>query len=218
MTTAPKTVQSVPAYEQRLNSDPRWALAEGSRFFEQKSALQDTLRRITARLNELGIPYVVVGGLALFAHGYRRFTEDVDILVSPEGFKQIHQQLECLGYIPPFKGSKQLRDAQSGVRIKFLVTGQFPGDGKPKPVAFPDPASAATEIDGIKYLTLPALIELKLASGMTNPLRLRDLSDVMELIKLLRLPRDFSQQLAPFVQEKYLELWQTIAAAPEESE
>ena len=48
------------------------------------------------------------------------------------------------------------------------------------------------EIDGVKYLNLPTLIELKLASGMTNPGRLKDLSDVLELIKLLDLPVNFS--------------------------
>ena len=80
----------------------------------------------------------------------------------------------------------QLRDTESGVRVEFLVTGQFPGDGKPKPVAFPDPARVAFEKDGVKYLSLPALIELKLASGMTNPVRLKDLADVMELVKLPR--------------------------------
>lgn len=212
--SSPTAVPRITPYEERLNRETRWALTEGSRFFEEKSALQDTLRRIVARLDQLGIPYAVSGGLALFAHGLRRFTEDVDLLVTAEGLKSIHKELEGLGYIPPFKGSKHLRDTESGVRIEFLVTGQFPGDGKPKPVAFPNPSTVATEKDGIKYLSLPSLIELKLASGMTNPQRLKDLSDVMELIKLLGLPRDFSQQLAPYVQPKYLELWQSVAQAP----
>jgi hypothetical protein len=207
-------VAAAPAYEERLNAEARWALAEGSRFFEEKSAVQDTLRKIVNHLDQLGIPYVVSGGLALFAHGFRRFTEDVDLLVTPEGLKRIHQELDGLGYLPPFPGSKNLRDTESGVKIEFLLTGQFPGDAKPKPVQFPDPQSVAIQKDGVKYLSLPALVELKLASGMTNPLRLKDLSDVLELVKLLGLPRDFSRQLAPFVQEKYLELWQSVAQAP----
>ena len=56
---------------------------EGSMHFEEESAVQKTLRRIAKRLDELGVPYAVVGGLAMFFHGYRRFTEDVDILVTP---------------------------------------------------------------------------------------------------------------------------------------
>ena len=72
-------------------------------------------------------------------HGFRRFTEDVDILVTRDGLKAIHAHLEGLGYVPPFTGSKNLRDTEHGVRIEFLIAGEFPGDGKPKPVAFPGP-------------------------------------------------------------------------------
>lgn len=205
-------------YEQRLTLDPRWALSEGSGHFEQKSAVQDSLRCIAARLEQLGIPYAVVGGMALFQHGFRRFTEDVDILVTEDGLRRTHESLEGLGYVPPFGGSKHLRDVETGVRIEFLVTGQYPGDGKPKPVAFPDPASAGVEIDGIRYLRLPALVELKLASGMTNPGRLKDLADVQELIRVLTLPAEFAEQLNEYVQDKYRELWQGVMAGGGETE
>ena len=198
---------AAPSYGERLSQEPRWALSEASAFFEGKSRVQDTLRRITGRLDKMGIPYAVSGGLALFVHGYRRFTEDVDLLVTPEGLRTIHEKLEGLGYVAPFRGSKNLKDTESGVKVEFLVTGQFPGDGKPKPVAFPDPAGVAVEKEGIKYLGLPTLVELKLASGMTNPGRLRDLADVMELIRALHLSKEFGGQLAPFVWDKFLELW-----------
>jgi hypothetical protein len=197
----------VVSYERRLASDARWALSEGSKFFEEKSAVQEALRKITGRLSSLGIPYAVVGGLALFRHGHRRFTEDVDILVTRQGLAAIHTHLEGLGYLRPFPRSKHLRDTDLGVKIEFLVTGDYPGDGKPKPVAFPDPLAAVVVHEGINYLNLPTLIELKLASGMTNPERMKDLADVLGLIKILALPRDFVQQLAPFVQDKFIELW-----------
>src|SRR5205823_1000563 len=127
--------------------------------------------------------YAVVGGMALFLHGYRRFTEDVDLLVTPDGLKALHASLEGLGYLPPFQGSKHLRDTEHGVRVEFLVTGDYPGDGKPKPVSFPDPTESSVEINGIRVLALPKVIELKLASGMTNPGRLDDLGDVQRLIR-----------------------------------
>ena len=200
------------AYETRLSADPRWALSEGSRHFEERSAVQDTLRKITRRLNELGIAYAVSGGMALFHHGLRRFTEDVDILVTREGLRKIHESLAGLGYVVQVKGGKNLRDGATGVRIDFLVTGDFPGDGKPKPVAFPDPGAAGLESDGIRYLSLPKLIELKLASGMTSPARLRDLSDVLELIRILKLGPDFAEGLDPFVRGKFLDLLRDAAS------
>ena len=204
----PNEVSTVlPVFELRLAADPRWALSEGSQFFAGKGAVQDALQRITKQLNELGIPYAIAGGMALFRHGYRRFTEDVDILVTREGLKAIHHALEGRGYIRPFAKSKSLRDTEAGVKIEFLLTGDFPGDGKPKQVQFPDPASVTIELDGIKYLNLPALVELKLASGMTGADRIKDLADVQELIKLVGLPYEFGNQLSTFVREKYSELW-----------
>jgi len=178
--------------------------------FEEKSAVHKTLRRITERLAEMKIPYAVAGGMALFFHGLRRFTEDVDILVTRSGLKQLQNRLEGLGYVPLFSGSRSLRDADSGVWIKFLVAGEYPGDGKPKPVAFPDPDEASVEKQGMRLLSLPGLIELKLASGMTSPGRLRDLADVQELIRILHLPEGFAEQLKPFVRDKYHELWTSV--------
>src|SRR5262249_18348201 len=100
--------------------------------------------------------------------------------------------------------------------IEFLVAGDYPGDGKPKPIAFPDPAQASIEIEGMRFLQLPRLVELKLASGMTNPGRLKDLGDVQGLIRTLRLPKVFAEQLNPFVQDKYKELWHAVQNNPAE--
>lgn len=97
------------------------------------------------------------------------------------------------------RGVKNLRDAGTKVKIEFLTTGSFPGDGKSKPVAFPDPNDVGVDIDGIRYLRLGTLIELKLASGMTNTGRLKDLADVQELIRVLKLANEFREQLNPFV-------------------
>jgi hypothetical protein len=203
-------------YEQTLSSDLQLALREGSMHFEKGSAVHKTLQKIARKLAELGVPYAVAGGMALFFHGYRRFTEDVDILVTPDGLKRIHEHLEGLGYVPPFYGSRQLRDVDSGVRIEFLVSGQYPGDGKPKPVSFPHPDEVGVEMDGIRFVRLPVLVELKLASG-TVPGRRKDLADVQELIRVLHLPEEFSAQLDPSVQGAFRQLWKEIVDLPPEA-
>jgi len=198
------------AFENTMRRGGSVALQEASNFFMKSSPVFQTLRSITQKLEQLGIPYAVMGGMALVAHGYLRTTEDVDILISGASLESIHRSLVGLGYRPLFEGSKNLRDAQTGVRIEFLIAGQFPGDGKPKPVAFPDPGDAAVEIDGISYLKLSKLIELKLASGITNPGRLKDLADVQELIRLLKLPITFSNELDPFVRQEFIRLANAI--------
>lgn len=194
-------------YESLLNADPTWAVMEGSRHFEENSAVFSALRRIAERLERLKTPYAIVGGMALFQHGYRRFTEDVDILVRRDDVTKIHEELEGLGYLRPHAQSKDLRDTEHGVHIQFLTTGDYPGDGKPKALAFPDPAAVSIERDGIRYLDLPTLIELKLAAGMTGAGRLKDLADVQELIKLLNLSEEFSDKLNPYVRAEFQKLW-----------
>src|SRR4051812_6621423 len=93
---------AVIPYEQRMDADWEWAMNEASLFFEGKGKVQQTLRRITDRLNRLEIPYAVAGGMALFQHGQRCYTEDVDILVTRDGLKQIHDKLDGLGFVRPF--------------------------------------------------------------------------------------------------------------------
>ncbi len=192
------------------------AIQSASQFFMKNGPVHETLRRITAKLDELEISYAVAGGMAPVAHGYDRTTVDVDILLTSEGLSAVHRELEGLGYVPPFQGSRNIRDVATSVRIEFLLTGGFPGDGKPKPVSFPDPAAVGVEIDGIRYLRLPVLVELKLASGMTNAGRLKDLADVQELIRALRLTREFGEQLHPYVRQKYGELWEGLAQSGSE--
>ena len=198
------------SYEDKLSKNLSWAMNEGSRHFDEKSAVHETLIRICRRLNELKIHYAVVGGMALFKYGYRRFTEDVDLLVTRDSLKMIHKELDGLGYRPPFAGSKHLRDSEYQVKIEFLVTGDYPGDGEPKEVAFPDPTDVTEEENGIRYLNLRTLIELKIASGMTGKDRLKDLVDVQELVRILELPQNFGQQLARYVQPKFDELWHAV--------
>jgi len=193
-------------FEEKMSRGGGAAIEEASRFLMKQGPVWESLERIAAKLEELKIPYAVAGGLALVAHGYNRTTVDVDVLVTPQGLKALHVALEGLGYVPPFAGSKQLRDVATSVRIEFLVSGQFPGDGKPKPVAFPDPSDVAVEIEGVKYVGLVPLVELKLASGISHPGRAKDIGDVQELIRVLQLPREFGSKLNEYVRGKFYEL------------
>jgi hypothetical protein len=142
-------------YEQKLNRDLRWALLEGSRHFEKESAVHKTLERITRRLDELGVRYALVGAVAMFYHGYRRFTEDVDLLVNREGLAKIHANLDGRGYRPPFTGSKHLRDTETGVRVEFLVTGDYPAMANPRASPSPSlrmPPRPGTELNASRCL------------------------------------------------------------------
>jgi len=181
--------------------------AEGLRYFMGQGTLNNTLSQLSCDLEQHGIDYMIIGAVALLAHSYARFTEDIDLILTAEGLDAFHRELIGLGYEPAFPGArKRLRSTREGVNIEVITTGEYPGDGKPKPVSFPRPSEASTKIDGIQFVTLEKLIELKLASGMTAPDRLKDLADVQELIKIHGLRTEFAERLNPYVRDKFIEL------------
>src|ERR1051325_5515084 len=115
--------------------------AEGLRYFMGEGTLNKTLTRLSTDLDAHGIDYAVIGAVALLAHGYPRFTEDIDLVMTPEGLRKFHEELIGLGYAPAFPGArKRIRSTADGVSIEVMTTGEYPGDGKPKPVSMPAPA------------------------------------------------------------------------------
>lgn len=199
---------------QQLLESPTAAYAEGLRFFRGEGMVNDALHRLVADLERNGIEYAVIGAVALNQHGYRRFTEDIDILLSREGLAAFREKLVGLGYRPAFEGAtKRFRTTEENVPVEVITEGEYPGDGLPKEIVFPAPEAFAEVIDGVKTVKLAKLIELKLASGMTAPDRLKDLADVQELIKLRSLEADFASNLAVSVRAKFIELAEAVASA-----
>ena len=177
------------------------------RFFMGQAEAQKALFKLTAILEAEGIPYAVIGAMALNEYGHRRATVDVDIIlreVDLVGFKARHLGREYAERVP---GTGKLLDTEYDVRVDVLSAGRFPGDGKPKPIAFPDPATTAVRGTGFALLPLPRFIELKLASGMSAPHRLHDLADVLDLVRSAGLRPELADELHPWVREKFKELW-----------
>lgn len=202
-------------YEALMDGNFELALREASLYFEGMNTVHLTLQRLAKRLDELGVDYAVAGGMCLFRHGFQRVTRDVDVLVTRDGLAQIHENLEGRGYLKPFEASKSLRDTDTGVRIDFIISGQFPGEGRPGPIAFPVPKDVATEIDGIRYVDLVPFIELKLASGQASH-RGQDLVDVQNLIRVRSLPREFADRLHQSLRPAFLSKWDDAQRAAQD--
>lgn len=174
--------------------------------------VQKALDALVRALDAANIPYAIIGAMALNEFGYRRVTVDIDVLLTAEGLAAFRARYLDRGYVEKFPGSRGLRDVEHRVDIDVVLTGTYPGDGQPKPVRFPDPATAASRGVRVALLPLARLLELKLASGMTAPHRLKDLADVLEVIRSLRLSKETAGDLDPYVREKFLELWQAAQA------
>ncbi|HMR04605.1 MAG TPA: hypothetical protein PKA88_02490 [Polyangiaceae bacterium] len=181
------------------------------RLFVAEPEVQRAAEKIVRILESEGIAYAVIGALALNQYGHRRVTVDVDLVMRESDLQRFKQQWLGRGYAERVPGTGKLIDTEFNVHIDVLSTGRFPGDDKPKPIAFPDPTTTAIRGAPFALLPMECWIELKLASGMVAAHRLKALADVQELIRSADLPRDTAEKLDPWVRDKFLELWQAVS-------
>ena len=151
---------------------------------------------ITSALQGAGVRYLVVGGLAVAAHGYLRFTKDVDLVVelAPDNIERAFTALRSLGYKPTVpitssqfanaelraswirdKGMQVLQfwcDAHIETPIDVFVVEPFPFDQEYQN-ALTKPLHGATPV---RFVSLSTLIKMKEAAG-----RRQDIDDVAHL-------------------------------------
>lgn len=167
--------------------------------------LVTTANRAVAALAAKGIPSLVCGGLAVQEYGYPRLTVDVDLIVpnvaaaykvlSIAGFKPSRETPGVTGFMV---------DRENKIELDLLPAGHSLGG----PVVFPMPHNTASTP---KLISLQDLVSLKLSSHSASPLhRAKDFSDVVELVKRRKLPRDLP--VDGHVQQAWLALWDGLQA------
>jgi hypothetical protein len=181
---------------------------------ETSLALIATATDLADKLNKHKIAYTFVGGFAINLHGFKRQTVDIDVVVTHQGLEDVAQKLKYSGIVPRFTGTKRsYRDPRTHVGVDFLVAGEFPGDGQPKAVAFPDPCDdgASECVGGVRVIGLPKLIDLKLASYLSaREQRMKDWADVYGLVKHLTLDSDFAVKVDPSVRSEFMRILEIV--------
>lgn len=167
--------------------------------------VHETLQRLVSRLHRAGIPYAIMGGMAVSAHGYHQATDDVDVLLTSQGLDQFREQWVGVAYEQVPGRSRRLVDHHNGILVDVQITGHYPGWDGPVPFAFPDPQEASEEIDHVHVLTLPQLLQLKLATG-----RPKHFADVVRLIRANDLDQSFQDNLHPSIRGDYIECLEEI--------
>ncbi len=175
-------------------------LRELAMFHQGKGPVHKTARQVAKRLEKAKIPYAMVGGIAVFAHGHRRATNDVDLLLTREGFAAFRQLFVPKHYEGQPGSPRQFTDRANDVPLDILVTGFFPGSGKPGPISYPEPEAVAQTIDNYRVVDLVTLIQLKLAAR-----RYQDFADVVALINIHALDESFGERLHPSLRKDYIE-------------
>ena len=171
------------------------------------SGLVESARTAVVILADHDIPHLIVGGLAVQEHGYPRVTIDVDIVV-PDVLEAV-EFLTCsltgpFYHVPGVQD--RVLDRRNGVHIDLLPAGRVLKRGCKVP--FPQPVKVTEQFQIVK---LEDLLSLKLDSWAGSPVRRhKDKTDVIELIKHRKLPRDVA--VNPAVQALYTETWDALQA------
>jgi hypothetical protein len=179
---------------------------EMRRHYAHSRDIATVLESLRRRFAEAGIPFAVVGAIALQHYGYVRHTEDIDIVTTREGLDKIHAVLVGRGIVPRGPGlRKRLRETEHVVNIDVITSGEHAGS-QDSPVVYPPPDSDAfVEVEGLRYPTLESLITFKIASGHWGH-RTHDLGDVQRLIRLQQLDERFADRLHPALRPTFLDL------------
>ena len=179
---------------------------EMRRHYAHSRDIATVLESLRRRFAEAEIPFAVVGAIALQHYGYMRHTEDIDIVITPDGLNKIHETQVGRDIVPREPGlRKRLRETEHVVNIDVITSGEHAGSQE-SPVIYPPPDSDAfVEVDGLRFPTLASLITFKIASGIWGH-RTQDFADVQRLIRVNRLEETFAGQLPAPLRDRYLDL------------
>lgn len=141
------------------------------------------IKAIDHVLEVAGCMSVVAGGWAVWRHGYvGRVTQDVDIALAANQVEEFMRVAAVAGFelLPVAPGRwPKLVHKDTGVEVDILPEGGRPGTGDHlAPTLIPHPQDIGAKGNTLRYIPLPALMELKLAAG-----RARDDADVVELVR-----------------------------------
>ncbi len=173
---------------------PARNLIEQARERIGNAPITQTAKRLDAVLRQSGLPYALVGGYAVQHYGYPRFTEDIDAVVRDR--ESVKTALLHSGQFKAIQGSKMtVVDRSNGVPVDLLAGGQRDSAAA---LPYPQPEDSSS---GIQFISLPHLFNMKLSAR-----RMKDLADVVELIKANQLPLEFGQELDPEVRVTFAEM------------
>jgi hypothetical protein len=161
-------------------------LAGRGRMFEPQD-LPGRYGRVVKALDHvlaaIGGEAVLGGGWAVWRHGFHgRMTQDLDIVLAADRVDEFLRAAAMSGFdrLPQLPGRwPKLIHRETGIKVDIRPEGERPGTASnPAPTTLPHPSALGASGAALRYITLPALVELKLAAG-----RARDESDVIELMR-----------------------------------
>lgn len=176
-------------------------------------SLWQVTQQALAALTQAGVPYAILGGMAVCMHGYQRNTIHIDLLIRRQDQAALAECFTASG----LGWSEEAHEFRTpaGIPVQILLAGDRAGKGSQ--VLLPDPAEnqSITQRDGLPVLTLARLIECKLACGEGDIRRThKDFADVVELIACNRLNSSFARLLHKSLRATFRELVKRVKSNP----
>jgi predicted nucleotidyltransferase len=160
-----------------------------------------TLEEVARALDQAGVRFILVGGIAVVAHGYGRLTRDLGLVIELEAdvLRRAFTALESLGYRPRVPvtaaGLADPRQRRAWIEEKGMTVLNFHSDLRrhtpidvfvTEPFDFDEEYGAADVFDispgcSVRVVRLATLLRMKDEAG-----RPQDLADVAELRHLHR--------------------------------
>ncbi|MCK6485333.1 MAG: hypothetical protein HUU22_01480 [Phycisphaerae bacterium] len=158
-----------------------------------------SVESVARALNEARVPFIVLGCLAVVAHGYGRQTRDIDLVIrlEPNAIRNAFRALAQLGYQPRVpvtaEGFADARQRARWIAENGMTVLNFCSDlhrETPVDVFVAEPFDFQPEYDSaiveelspgvpVRFLRLVSLLRLKQQAG-----RPQDLADIAELRSL----------------------------------
>lgn len=158
----------------------------------------DTMYRVTRLLGRQRLSYSLMGSLAVEVHGARPYTSNIEFLIGQREFEAFCEHASKTRFEQDPTRRRQFVDSRNQRSFEFFLTGHHPGRRGPAPVTFPNSAKASENREGLRVLTLPWLIQLKLTANTHA-----ELADVVSLIEVLGLADAMTKVLHPSVRDRY---------------
>lgn len=141
------------------------------------------VRAVDHLLDVMHCPSVLAGGWAVWRHGFvGRVTQDIDIVLPADRIEEFVRLASISGFeaLPQPEGRwPKVRHKETDIKVDILPEAARPGTAtKLAPTTIRHPQTMGAEACALSFVTLPALVELKIAAG-----RIGDEHDVVELIR-----------------------------------
>jgi hypothetical protein len=141
------------------------------------------VRAVDHLLDIMQCPAVLAGGWAVWRYGFvGRVTQDIDIVLPADRIEEFVRLAGVSGFevlAQPEGRWPKARHKDTGVKVDILPEAARPGTvAKLAPTTIPHPLAMGGQGAALVYVSLPALVELKIAAG-----RIGDEHDVVELIR-----------------------------------